>query len=123
MPFYKEYLEANTGNSSGIEDPNTDTSVSDGVWQDSLIRWKLKVIDWTAQNKNLPKDQKSAKEMEEQLLPLTLNDSTTVGEIVEVLNPSLSILKIQDPPCFAFLHTDRYNLFCILIKRKGLSQE
>ena len=99
--LYKKFLKASGGKPvPGLEEPDTSESISSGTWEDSLRKWKIQIRIWLKTADDSP----SKSPMN--TMPLTLADSTTIAEVVQIQKDFL-LMKVFDPPTFAFLHTSR----------------
>ena len=90
--FYKNYIKAGLG-CEGLVEPNPEADMSDGQWEDAMRKWKIRIVIWLKNptSKAAPKAAENvtkkveavAKKVEASLLPLSLSDATTVGEVHE----------------------------------------
>ena len=102
--FYQQFLSATGGNPvAGIEEPDLSADVTSGTWEDLLIKWKVQIQVWLKTND-------CSKSSNSTTLPFALFDSYTKAQVVEKQGKDFLLLKIQNPPSYAFLHYSRYEL-------------
>jgi len=99
--FYQQFLSATGGNPvAGIEEPDLSADVTSGTWEDLLIKWKVQIQVWLKTND-------CSKSSNSTTLPFALFDSYTKAQVVEKQGKDFLLLKIQNPPSYAFLHYSR----------------
>jgi len=117
--FYKNYIKAGLG-CEGLVEPNPEADMSDGQWEDAMRKWKIRIVIWLKNptSKAAPKAAENvtkkveavAKKVEASLLPLSLSDATTVGEVHEKFDHSSVILSVKlagGEETFAICNTNR----------------
>ena len=101
--FYQQFLSATGGKPvAEIKEPDLSADVTSGTWEDLLIKWKVQIQVWLKTKDNSKSSNPT--------LPLNLLDSNTKANVVEKQGKDFVLLKIQNPPSYAFLHYSRYEL-------------
>lgn len=126
---YKKMRLQDTEGTKRIPEPDPASDMSAGAWEDALRKWKLQVTQLVKQyndkGSKAPVEKDGGKSTEtvkdggksidifeddednDNELPITLGDASTVGEIVNIYDSTTAIIKLSKVDEYAFLDTSR----------------
>jgi len=108
--FYQCYKSARAaGDVCTILEPSPSDDLSDGAWEDALRKWKLQInlAMKDVKTKDNSKVDDNLTGINPDNLPLKLDDCSTVGGVLKMVDSKTMIVKLNNIDATAFIDTSR----------------